>query len=433
MASLEDRLRAHLARVSESRSAIGIEDRLLRRITGQGTPPKQSWPPQVLAALAILALAVSAAIGLRLVRQSLPAQSKQIHASPVTSSTPIPNGSPTFRSVKVPSLTEAWALTDRGLLRTSDSWRHWLNVTPSGLLPSGMRADALEALSGTTAWITQFQPQSSVISIFGTQDGGQTWRSASINGLSPQASSSKLDFIDPQHGWLFIFYAPAAGSEGGAIYRTSDGGAHWQKIEETVGINDKPGSLGFGCDKRGVAFINATTGWATGDCAGGGPFFAVTQDGGRTWNTQELPGTQGVGYGGGTSTSLPVFFSRQAGYLVMFDGGVTVFTTSDGGTTWGRRTIPGLASVPSPIVVFQTLANGWAFPQDGSVVYRTTDGGLHWTSSRPHPLLAGLYQVAFVDPGHGFAVINSVSDQTTLLETNDGGGSWQQLSPTGAH
>ncbi len=52
-----------------------------------------------------------------------------------------------------------------------------------------------------------------------TQNGGQSWRSLSMGGDVP---CTALLFIDVLHGWM--------AEAGGVIWRTEDGGAHWQRV-----------------------------------------------------------------------------------------------------------------------------------------------------------------------------------------------------------
>jgi photosystem II stability/assembly factor-like uncharacterized protein len=175
--------------------------------------------------------------------------------------------------------------------------------------------------------------------------------------------------------------------------------------------------------------VSLTTGWVTGSCAAGGPFLAITHDGGLTWQSQVLSGTEGVLYQS-PSTSLPTFFSARDGYLVFFQAtGSVLYTTADGGQSWAPHTLPQPPGGLTPTVFFQSPDNGWIISQDGSVVYQTTDGGLHWTTYRPTPALKEVGSVDFIDPQRGLAEAISSNNQSVLLQTTDGGRTWQQIAP----
>src|SRR6202011_5979407 len=98
---------------------------------------------------------------------------------------------------------------------------------------------------------------------------------------------------------------------------------------------------------------NANTGWTAGSCAGGGPFFAVTHDAGRTWSSQSFPIPAGFSGSGGSTTSLPVFFSDRSGYFILSGHETAAYSTTDGGTPWVARRLPaGGGSQPLGAITF---------------------------------------------------------------------------------
>ena len=432
MADVDQRLRAHLARVVGTPAPMGWEDRVSRRMVAAGRPHRQVWVTQVVAAAAVIAVAVGVFFGLRETRQTRPITPYPLNGatptpSPTASATPA--AAPFFDRIRMFTPQTGWALTDQGVLRTTDGWVHWVNVGPPGT--SHLVGD-VQFLTDAAAWVVAgngaYSPQTGTI--FHTTDGGTTWKRFSVSdpsGVGP----GQVDFVDATHGWLFVSYGAAAGSMGGAVYRTVDGGAHWTRVEQTVGgIQEAPGSLGFGCDKAGVSFINATTGWATGSCAGGGPFFAVTHDAGRTWSGQSFPIPSGFSGDGGSTTSLPIFFSNRSGYFILGGSETVAYTTTDGGTSWVPHRLPaGGWSQPLGAISFSSLTDGWMISGDGTLLYRTNDGGQHWTSFRPAPLLTGPQSLDPIDANHAIAVLNPSGSQNFLTVTSDGGRTWRQTEP----
>lgn len=341
----------------------------------------------------------------------------------------VPAGEPTFITVHMITPRVGWAMTEQGVVRTTDGWAHWLNIGPPGV--SGLGAGA-QFVSGTDAWVVAGNPQTRGVSaIFHTTDGGASWSRSTL--LDPSALAlGEPDFIDTTHGWLFLSYGVAAGSEGGAIYRTVDGGVHWAKVEQTVGgVQEAPGSLPFGCDKTGISFINASTGWASGSCAGGRPSFYVTHDGGRTWTSQPLPLPASLAQRSEQwSASVPVFFDARSGYFVLTGSEALLFTTSNAGTTWTSHTLPlGGWSKPLGAVAFSSPSDGWLISSDGATIYRTNDGAENWTTLRPLPLLTGLQAVDVIDRLQAIAVLNPSGNQSVLWLTDDGGHAWTQVLP----
>ena len=58
-----------------------------------------------------------------------------------------------------------------------------------------------------------------------------------------------------------------------------------------------------------------------------------------------------------------------------------------------------------------------------SRVYKTTDGGAHWTLSLQNAEPEGFFdEMAFWNPGHGILVGDQVAGQMVVMATEDGGG-----------
>ncbi len=347
-----------------------------------------------------------------------------------TTSPPTAISPRSFYVIQMFSSQVGWALTDRGVFRTSDDWRHWIEAGPSGVtLGAG---DTTDFLSERMAWVATIRANNPhVVTVRRTRDSGRTWQQSSVTDPN-SAGPAQLDFVDALHGWLLLGYGAAASNEGVGLYRTSDGGQHWTRIEQTLGLgHDAPGSLPFACGKAGLSFVSLTTGWVSGSCEASGAFLTVTHDGGLTWQSQILPGTEGMLYQSPT-VSPPVFFSSSAGYLVFFQGtfGQSVlYTTTDGGQSWAPHPLPLPLGGLTPTVSFQSLENGWIIAGDGRLLYQTTDGGRHWTTYFPTPVLKEVASVGFIDSQRGFAEAASSNNQSVLLQTSDGGRTWHQIAP----
>jgi photosystem II stability/assembly factor-like uncharacterized protein len=100
--------------------------------------------------------------------------------------------------------------------------------------------------------------------IYRTTDAGKTWRK--LNGLTDQ-SIYDISFADEKNGW-------AVGRRGFVIH-TTDGGDTW----ELQSISRKPPQHLFA-----VKAISPTTAWAVGDW--GGRYY--TDDGGKTWQDRSF-------------------------------------------------------------------------------------------------------------------------------------------------
>jgi photosystem II stability/assembly factor-like uncharacterized protein len=205
---------------------------------------------------------------------------------------------------------------------TSDGGATWTQVFvddptypgSSDSLPLVGDKNGISALDATHAWVTGAEPVSDFVYIYTTQDGGHTWAHQDVPLPAAYAggmtSASLPSFFGPQ-GVLpvllvadtngVVFYnSPDSGltwtasqpvAQGGFICTASaadffvwdggpvlnashDSGATWSTVSPNIAPGDTLASF---------QFVDAGTGWALTDDAGGHRSFYKTTDGGATW------------------------------------------------------------------------------------------------------------------------------------------------------
>ncbi len=392
-------------------------------------------------------------------------------AAPVataTSAPVLPEGPPiahlaagqpvTITTITMLDANNGWAVggvTDMRLgvgdhvLRTSDGGQTWRDVTPPEPAPAeppggsaiGFYQDA------NTAWVTYsyYAPPSTPGNfVWRTADGGQTWQASQpldISGLGDFFGPSDMVFVDDQTGWMLVHVGAGMNHDYVALYATHDGGQTWETLLDPFTDN-----FPQGCGKTGMVFMTPQTGWITGNCNGvaQGLFFQRTDDGGRTWQPVEAPPPAGApadlftrdDRACGTESPAPV--SSQALLLAVvcrdFDNQVNNYLYSAAGAdwqTWTSTTLPAYDALGS--LELLNAATGWTIgAQDGDPfsagprqLYQTTDGGGTWT---PLKELNWRGQLNFVDEQTGWAVAQS-GEAVALVQTTDGGQSWQIVQP----
>lgn len=324
--------------------------------------------------------------------------------------------------------------------------------------------------------------------IYGTTDGGHTWNE--VFATSAGFTFTSLYFTDASNGWAAGF--PHASDYGYAFtFHTTDGGKTWQP--------QKMG--GFYTQVRDIHMLDSSRGYAAGtDYVGEGSAVWRTSNGGATWNrisTQNANPYTVEGYWGvaltanrvltvgdrdatawashpmdactGDDPSCPalltqayisphyIFYSvfstdRNHGWVVgtrTFDAatwGQAILVTQDGGQTWTTQYEQKGAGPGSyhrlESVWFADANNGWAvgspdmYPTPGfsvnlACIIHTADGGKTWTDQSAVVCKydgSEFAAVQFFDAQNGWALSASELYSTIqLAHTTDGGNHWAMV------
>ncbi len=240
----------------------------------------------------------------------------------------------------------------------------------------------------------------------------------------------------------------------------------------------RPGS---GTVISGYAFLPPTSGWIAlstsgsyvpngscslgigSNCDAASTIVYRTEDSGSHW-TPLLHFTAAVG--------KPVWvrlFSRKVGLVVATVGPLTaasnsrfsaaLFSTRDSGRSWQRFPLPVNYATQAGTISFPDVQHGWLWYGDAAMgsmavyLYRTTDGGRHWSRAAcasfsypmpgfgcPHPSGIGLggdkEYLLFKDAHNGWLTAYVNSGVPDVYCTTDGGLSWRRQAvglPPGVH
>ncbi len=324
-------------------------------------------------------------------------------AAPTVTAAPSPTAAPSgIAAVHMFTPTVGWAQrqSDGAILHTTHGVRTWTVASPpiggeTVIAVAFVDADAARMLAALVP-PTGAMPVTR-IQAWSTDNGGTTWTKGGsfVDYALQYEPAGTLDFVDRDHGWFSITGLAAAGSSAIFVYRTVDGGAHWTEVDKTfVDPPAGPTKIPSGCDKDPVSFMNAATGWATGQCAGGKPFLYVTSDGGQTWRYQSL-GILGSEYG---YTTDPPQFAGGVGFLVGYVGlppapRATVYVTTNGGVSWKGWLTPDYYPEAADFIDAQDgwlLLNGPENTASAGNLWVTHDAGRTWTNLHATASLDGL-------------------------------------------
>jgi photosystem II stability/assembly factor-like uncharacterized protein len=254
------------------------------------------------------------------------------------------------------------------------------------------------------------------VSVFTTSDGGATWlaRDSNIPG-----SSKNVYFVDRRNGWIvsngggftytigpLLYYIPIWG----AVAKTTDGGATWQRMD-AVPQNVTDPFLDF----EDVYFHNVNTGWIVG---ARGQIYK-TDDSGINWIKQESLTPERL--------VRVRFVNAQRGFVLGIDSisrQLFVLQTANGGTTWTRTNLVTLTESEFSHTIgdmgFETDQRGWA--TIGNCAYGTSDGGVTWA-------MTGCVDeniVSMVPSGNGLLYVKC--DSENLYVSADGGTTFTKIA-----
>jgi photosystem II stability/assembly factor-like uncharacterized protein len=252
--------------------------------------------------------------------------------------------------------------------------------------------------------------------VFKTTNSGMTWTRLTTTGVN--VTLRALSFVNENVGVVV--------GDNATILRTTDGGTTWTR-QTPAPLENMPftGSL------RGVSFINATTGWISGELVG---LIQKTTDGGATWTTQ-------AGQRSLTTRDITGIQFRNANLGYAIARGGFFYRTTNGSTTWQESRPYGSSGNPrTQNLFFTTDTTGFVVgsPQSApsAFVARTTTGDTAasaWTVQMTPLARIGnddprLMSVHFADMNNGVIC----SRRGFLLRTTNAGTTWtQETNPAG--
>ncbi len=205
-----------------------------------------------------------------------------------------------------------------------------------------------------------------------------------------QMGLSRLQMMSETTGWAWNSDRPD-------LLRTTDGGCHWRRVKSWPG------------DEYGLSwsyFLSDRVAWV----ATAKPLLFRTTDGGQSWSSWALPPASKVVYGSIKYGPMS-FLNQHLGWMLVLNfyevkptsastsaitTGVDVYRTSDGGQHWTKLTSSVKRTHPAPgelpdnayfsTIGFLDASTGWiGGPAGGEQgwLYVTHDGGQSWY---PQPL-----------------------------------------------
>lgn len=156
------------------------------------------------------------------------------------------------------------------LFRTSDGGKSWAGTK----LPGIVYIDHITFMTPEVGWISGGTgTDGNGVLVFRTVDGGEHWEPSRITPPRHPADVRDLYFLDQQHGWLLTW---GYNDDGSYLYSTADGGEHWTADPDFS-------FQGKGRFATVVRFTSLQTGFLFADGR-----LLFTSDGGKHWHPDAL-------------------------------------------------------------------------------------------------------------------------------------------------
>lgn len=263
-----------------------------------------------------------------------------------------------------------------GLIKTTDSGIHWLNISPLNI------SNDLYSLVFTdlnTGFICGNKY------ILKSTNSGNNW----ISVFNGNVKFYSISFLNNLTGYV--------SGDSGKLYRTINSGVNWNLINV---INSKMKFLS-------VHFINSNSGFVSADS---GKIYKTT-NGGNNWQTISLETNYPLQY-----LNFPDNYTGFVSTLSYNQYGADkkIFKTTNSGVNWFLSDGGILPSENVRRIYFYNSNCGYAIT---SKLWRTTNSGLNWSET----VNQDVQDIFMIDSINGFASVGNLSRGTKVMKTTNGG------------
>lgn len=234
------------------------------------------------------------------------------------------------------------------------------------------------------------------------------------------------------------------GTTGGGVFKTTDGGMTWAAVTDNY-FGGSTGWIGVSESNPDIVYVGTGEYPIRGNVSLGNGAFKTT-DAGKTWKFIGLGDAQQISRVRVHPTNPNIVYVAALGHIWGPSRERGIYKTTDGGATWKqvlfRNDSTGASDLvldPSnPEVLYAAFWDAHRKPWQlvsggpGSGIFKSTDGGEHWTEITKNPgLPAGLLgnigiTVSTAKPNRLWALIEA--DSGGVFRSDDGGGTWARTN-----
>ena len=235
------------------------------------------------------------------------------------------------------------------------------------------------------------------------------------------------------------------GATGGGLWKTTDGGLTWRPVTDGQLHSSSVGAVAVSESNPDVVYLGMGETELRGNIMQGDGVYKST-DAGRTWKHVGLADTQAISRIRIHPTNPDILYVSALGHPYGKNTERGVFRSKDGGATWQkvlyRDDHAGAVDLcfdpHNPQVLFAAIWDAnrtpWGLTSGGesSGLFKTTDGGDHWTEITRNPgMPAGIIgkigvAVSGADSSRIYAIVEN--ENGGVFFSDDAGATWKKIS-----
>jgi photosystem II stability/assembly factor-like uncharacterized protein len=266
--------------------------------------------------------------------------------------------------------------------------------------------------------------------------GSLTWRS-----IGPPRGGRSIASAGSSSRPLEYYF----GATGGGLWKTTDGGLTWHPVTDGQVKSSSVGAVAVSQSNPDVVYIGMGETELRGNIMQGDGVYKST-DAGKTWKHMGLADTQAISRIRVHPANADVVYVSALGHPYGPNAERGVFRSRDGGQTWTKVLFRNLRSgavdlcldPKNPDVLFAAIWDAYRTPWSlssggpGSGLFKSTDGGDHWTEITRNPGMPGGIvgkigvAVSGADGNRVYAIVEN--ENGGVFVSDDGGATWKLLS-----